>query len=150
MHKGEKIAGLGLLRLLAGHIVLRHQISVFFWDASTLTETKLLEPLRKDYKGLDRLIDNLGETTAAMDAHPQWALQELVKQSSVDPTTECLGMSERVRTLRTSHQQIIEDIGTLEVLIPLEQSPQVARLLVRLRARHAKWRTALEGPHRLH
>ena len=145
MEQARIIAGHGLLRLLASHVVLRHQVLVVLWAISGVMRSFLRETLQGDCDALDQMVRDLGAASAWTEVRPPWQIEDLVRLSSIQSDQRDDDTAAQLRVIRAGHQRIIDDIETLEVVMPEECDARILSLCSDLKPLHAAWRRRLAG-----
>lgn len=133
----------GLLRLLADTAVLLFKIRHLMWRFGNGLQDNLQAVLRNDHHALDKALDEIARHILALgrDIPPSYA--SLVQSSSIEQELEERSQLEMIRQIAADHSQIIADIDTLEVALPLGEDEDALRLLGHLRACHQDCRTRL-------
>lgn len=127
----------GLVRLLADHLLLRYEASVFLWLARAERKSIAYAVVQADHHALQADIDLLGQRLAALGGvFPEnlGALAQFCSFQSTRPLTEPAAALKRIRHL---HHGLIENIGLLETVVPIEERRDDQELLSSLVARHS-------------
>lgn len=129
------IAG-GLLRLLADTFVLLYKARHLSWRVNGCVGNSLRAIVRQDHRDLDDAADRIVCRILALerDVPPNYA--DLVSSSSIAQELVPRSEKEMIKQIVDDHGQILADIDTLEVTLPLQDDPETAVLFNHLTECH--------------
>lgn len=135
----------GLLRLLADTFVLLYKSRHLSWRVDSGVAGGVRAVVRQDYRDLDETADAIARRilTLGRDLPPSYS--HLVRSSSIAQELTLRPEKDMIEQIVDDHAQILADINTLEVALPLGNDRETAALLVRLALCHRRCGQSLGG-----
>lgn len=148
--KTHQIVSGGLLRLLADTLVLLYKTRHLSWRANESICNGLRAVVWQDHRELDAAVDRIAHRIRALGREVPPNYSDLIRSSSIKQELELREEIVMTGRIREDHMQIMTDIETLEVTLPLDQDAATRNLLNDLYESHRKCRDKLNGLLRSH
>ncbi len=141
----EEITSGGLLRLLADNFVLLYKARHLSWRVNGDVGTGLRAIIRQDHRDLDDAADDLALRIISLGRDLPPSYPDLVGSSSIKQELAQRKAADMIGQLIDDHDQILRDIDTLEVTMPIGGDKKTIGLLEQLKHCHDRCRVSLQG-----
>ena len=135
----------GLLRLLADTFVLLFKTRHLSWRVNGDVGNGVRAIVRQDHRDLDDAVDKIARRILDLGRDLAPSYVELTRSSSVDQEIELRSEMDMIRQVVADHDQILADIDTLSVALPLQNDLKTVALLEHLADCHRNCRDSLAG-----
>lgn len=133
----------GLLRLLADTIVLLYKVRHLSWLVNGGIADGVRRIVEQDHRSLDDAADKIAKRIIALGRALSPSYQDLIRSSSISQELTVRGEMEMILQIVCDHEQVLADIETLEVTLPLAHDAETAQLLCHLSDCHKNCRQGL-------
>lgn len=142
----EQILINGMLRVLAGTIVLRCKSRFFAWSIGDAQDDHMKQAFYLEYQALDLLCDDLAVRIGLIGGDVPGSYSVLAKLSSVKECTDAPS-SQKILVLAQDHDQLIADCRFVTVLAHEHADTETEAVLLKCIDEHAHCAEKLRDLH---